>query len=540
MAVAFDTRHARAIVWAQWRSLRNRLPRSNKGALVFSILIGTLWYGMFLAMAVGAAGVFADASDFPTTRRALPAALFIVFLYWQFVPLLLASKGSSIDLRKLLVYPIRSAEFFALDVLLRLTIAAEVLIVLSGAFVGLLLNSSLRWWAPLALVPYVLFNMFFAVGIHDLVERLVARKGVREIIALLFIVAIALPQILILRASRENFHSISVYSSWIGWPWSATGNLAGGQASAQAVASLLAWTVGAYIFARWQFSRTMRFDPAEGGPRTRLQREGTSRLEWFYRIPGMLFRDPLGILVEKELRSLIRSPRFRLVFAMGFSFGLIIWWPVAFGRNSSGHSFLADNYVTVVSLYAVLLLSEVLFWNVFGFDRAAAQLYFVAPLKPETVLKGKNVAAGFFVALEVTIVVGVCAALRLPIMLRSVLEAYAVTTVITLLMLAIGNITSVYAPRAVDPNKSFRTSRSGRVQALMLVIYPIAAVPLFLAYGARYAFESEAAFFGVLAVAAIFSGVFYKISMDTAVGMAEHRKENILGVLSRGEGPIES
>ena len=539
MALALDTRHARAIVWAQWRSLRNRLPRSNKGALAFSILIGVVWYGMFLAMAAGLAGVFADAADFPTTRRALPAAFLICFMYWQIVPLLLASKGSSIDLRKLLAYPIRPSEFFALDVLLRLTIASEVLIVLGGAFTGLLLNSSLHWWAAFALVPYVLFNMFFAVGIHDLIERLVARRGIREIIALLFIVAIALPQLLVMRASREHFHRLSELASWIGWPWRATADLAGGKPSAQALLLLSAWMVAAYIFARWQFGRTMQFDPSEAGASPRLTR-AASRLDWFYRVPGVLFRDPLGILVEKELRTLVRSPRFRLVFAMGFSFGLIIWWPVAFGHSRNAHSFLGDNYVTVVSLYAVMLLSEVLFWNVFGFDRAAAQLYFVAPLKPGTVLKGKNLAASFFVALEVTMAVGVCALLRLPIALRGILEAYAVTTVITLLMLSIGNLTSVYSPRAVDPTKSFRNARSGRVQALMLVIYPVAAVPLFLAYGARYAFDSEAAFFGVLALAAIFSGVFYRISMETAVGMVETRKESILEVLSRGQGPIES
>ena len=537
---SFDTRHARAILWAQWKSLRNHLPRANKGALIFTGLLGVLWYGMFAAMAFGIGTICSESSEVEAVRRALATGFFICFLYWQIVPLLLASKGSSLDLKKLLVYPIPTSEFFLLDVLLRLTIGVEVLMVLAGAFIGLAFNPELPWWAPLAIVPFLLFNMFFAVGTHDLVERLLGRKRVRELVALLFIVAVATPQLVLMRARKEHLERISALTSWIGWPWTAAGEIAGGQFAPAAVAALLGWMGAAYAFGRWQFERTLRFDAAEAGSGGRAARQGASRLEWFYRLPALLFTDPLAALVEKELRSLTRSPRFRLVFIMGFSFGLIIWWPMAFGHANSQHTFLAENYITVVSLYAVLLLSEVLFWNLFGFDRSAAQLYFVVPLRTATVLKGKNTAAALFVMLEVTIAVAVCAAIRLPMTLSKVLEAYGVTAVITLLMIAAGNMTSVYSPRSVDPSKSLRSARSGRVQALILVIYPIAAVPLVLAYGARYAFESELAFYGVLALAAGFGAILYKIALESAVGMAERRKEVILETLSRSQGPIES
>jgi len=35
---------------------------------------------------------------------------------------------------------------------------------------------------------------------------------------------------------------------------------------------------------------------------------------------------------------------------------------------------VSDNYLTFVSVYALLLLSDALFWNSFGFDRSAAQV----------------------------------------------------------------------------------------------------------------------------------------------------------------------
>ena len=72
------------------------------------------------------------------------------------------------------------------------------------------------------------------------------------------------------------------------------------------------------------------------------------------------------------------------------------------------------------------------------------------------------------------------------------------------------------------------------------MVYPIVAVPSALAYGARYAFNSEAAFYGVLGLAAAFGVIMYRIAMESAVGMAERKKEAIVAALSRGEGPIES
>jgi ABC-2 type transport system permease protein len=72
----------------------------------------------------------------------------------------------------------------------------------------------------------------------------------------------------------------------------------------------------------------------------------------------------------------------------------------------------------------------------------------------------------------------------------------------------------------------------------MLAVYPVVAIPVALAYGARYAFNSEAAFFGVLAIAALFGVLAYRIALDSAAGMAEQKKETILAALSRGDGPV--
>src|SRR5690242_17937819 len=95
----------RAILWAQFRTVRNYLPRTNYGTML-AWLFSCLWYGLFCAVG---AGVAAGLPRVPA--RSLPLvvsfALLGILVFWQIVPLMTLSSGSSLDLTKLLVYPIR-------------------------------------------------------------------------------------------------------------------------------------------------------------------------------------------------------------------------------------------------------------------------------------------------------------------------------------------------------------------------------------------------------------------------------------------------
>jgi ABC-2 type transport system permease protein len=265
---------------------------------------------------------------------------------------------------------------------------------------------------------------------------------------------------------------------------------------------------------------------------------GPGPLERLYRLPSVLLRDPLGALVEKEVRFLTRSPRFRLVFLMGFTFGLVMWLPIAIGRGGASQSFLGGNYLTVVSVYSLLLLSEVCFWNSFGFDRSAAQFYFLAPVPFSQVMIGKNLSALLFIALEIGLVTAVCAVLGMPIDPVKLAESFSVAGVISIFLLGGGNLLSVHQARGVNPDSPFRSTAAGRVQAVLFVVYPVAFVPAALAYLARWAFASEAAFFGVLIFDAIAGVIAYRIALDSAVRAAERTKETFVAALAAADGPI--
>jgi ABC-2 type transport system permease protein len=529
-----------AIVWAQWRSTRNHLPRASLAGLLFTGILTVCWYGAFAFLAVLAATLLASPVELAPFHSILPPVLFLVLLYWQVIPVLMSSMGASLDLRKLLVYPIPKRALFAIEVILRVTTGVEMLLLLTGAGVGLLINPDVRWWAPFTLVLFVLFNLFCSTGIRDLLARLLAHKRIREIVIFLVILTAAVPQLLVFHGAQGRLKHFFGGQPSAFSPWTATARLALGEFSWTSFGVMLGWVLVAYLFGRTQFDRTLRFDAAEASARGSSSKRKASRLEWWYQLPNAILPDPLAAIIEKELRFLSRAPRFRLLFLMGFSFGLLIWAPIAFGPATSERTFLSENYLTMVSVYALLLLSDALFWNSFGFDRSAAQVYFLVPVKMSTVIIGKNVAAAFWVLLEIICIAVVCALLRLPLTGLRIVEAFAVTCVLTLFILAIGNISSLYNPRAMNPAKSVKTAAQSRSQAVLVLLFPVTLVPVALAYLARYAFDTEWAFFAVILFSGLVGALVYFYSMQSAVQAAAERREKIIAALSQGAGPIES
>lgn len=529
-----------AILWAQWRIFRNYLPRSNKAGLAFTILLGVLWYGSFVSVAVAAVFLFSDRNETAAIARILPGALLLSFLYWQVVPLMLMSTGSALDSKKLLVYPIPRAQLFGLEVLLRITICGDILIVMTGAGIGLLFNRSLPWWAPLSLVVYAVFNLMLSVGVRELLVRLLARKLIRELAIFTFVLAAAVPQLLLTMGAGRGLWKRLPALAAIPWPWISAAALAQGHLRARHAMALLCWTAAAYIFSRTQFERGLRFDASEHRGLEPAKAGAANWAERFFRLPTQFFPDPTGALIEKEFRFLARSSRFRLVFLMGFSFGLLIWLPMASPGIASPDSWMSRNYLAVVSVYALVLLSDVMFWNCFGFDRSAAQTYFLAPLNMTTVITAKNLTAFFFIGLEVSLVTAVCAVLRFPVRVQGIVEAYGVTLAVAVFLATIGNLSSIYNPKPVDPTNSFRGNSGRHTQAVLMLLFPVCVFPVALAYLARYAFRNDAAFAGVLAFDIALGLVMLRISHESAVEAMDARKELFLDALSRTGGPISS
>ena len=514
---------------------------SETSILVFTIAMSAIWYGMLAFGGVSAALLAADPRQLPMLQRSGGSALFFMFLYWQVVPILLASTGAGIDLKRVAVYPVARGELFFLEVMLRLTTGVDMLIILIGAIVGMAMNPALAWWRPLILLPWVAFNLLLATGLRDLLGRMLARRRGRELAMIGLVLLAALPQLVFMSGMPEWLRVWRQKAEFGWWPWIVTARLATGPFQAVDLAALVLWTVFGAAFGWWQFERSFRFDGDEARATPGEAPALAGWVERLYRLPGLVLRDPLAAIVEKELRFLSRAPRFRIVFLMGFSFGLLIWLPLAFrGGRDNATGFFASNYLTLVSAYALMLLGEVCFWNVFGFDRGAVMNYFVLPVKFSRVLMAKNIAAVVFVFLETAAIAVVCFILRMPVTLGKVVECFAVMAVMTLLLLGIGNLGSVHYPRPVNPAHSWRSASAGRFQAFLMLLYPVVSIPVILAYLARYAFQTQWAFAGVLAVGAAIGAVVYWVALESAVESVERRREEVLTALSASDGPVTS
>jgi ABC-2 type transport system permease protein len=497
-----------------------------------------LWYGLWSVGAALLAILLAETDELDRLSLLLPRGLMAAFLYWQLIPVLLVSAGASLELKRLLVYPIPTRQLFGLEVVLRLSSGVEMMLVLAGATIGLWANPALPLWAPAGFVPFALMNLFLSAGIRNLQGRLLARKYIREASVLLIVLAAGLPQLALLSGVPAPLRELMASPPNPLLPWSAASRVALGEAAVTPWAILLFWTAAAWAFGRWQFERGLHFDSDEAGATRTRDVRGERWSEKLYRLPSVLCPDPLGVIVEKEIRFLSRAPRFRLVFLMGFSFGLLVWLPIALRGSGGAESAFASNYLTFVSVYALLLLGEVAIWNSFGFDRGAAQLYFQLPVPVSKVLAGKNIAAAVFVFLEVSAVASVCFLMRMPVSAAKLAESYAVTAVLALYMLAAGNLGSAHYPRPVDPRKSWRSVSAGRFQAMLLFIYPVLAIPVVLAFVVRYAFDSNTAFYAALALAASLGAVLYRMALRSSVTAVLRRQEKLLSTLAESEGPV--
>jgi len=160
----------RAIVGAQWRAWLNQGPKAQWAMW----LVYLIWYGFASTLAWVAATVLPEIKESARLMQIVELVLLAGLLYWQVIPLMLASAGMALDLKRLLVYPVEPSNLFLIEVLLRLSTGMEVCIVLSGVSVGLWSRPDVPVWGPLFFVPYLAFNMVLSAGIRDLLARLIA------------------------------------------------------------------------------------------------------------------------------------------------------------------------------------------------------------------------------------------------------------------------------------------------------------------------------------------------------------------------------
>src|SRR5205823_3887068 len=352
-----------AIAWAQFRTMRNHLPRTSLGTVLLWC-VSLLWYGLYVGLAVYLGATLRELS-LEKLRLWVPVGLLAVFLFWQIVPLFTLSSGWSLELGKLQMYPVSDRALFAIEIVLRFTTAPEMMIVLAGALVGLLRDLAIPTLFPLFLLLFIPLNLFLSLAIREFILHAFERNRFRELFAILMISIAVVPQLLARTGlGRMLLPYFLALARGTATPWRQVATLSLGTVSISAFVVIFFWTALCYSVARWQFAKGLRQDEGfrTGVSLAAIRTEGSkvSSSRKLIDLLSRLFRDPMAALLQKEFQSLLRMPRFRVTFGMACVFSVVIFIPMALNANTTGHGFFRENFLPVATLYGLLLLSDAL------------------------------------------------------------------------------------------------------------------------------------------------------------------------------------
>ena len=539
-----DLGQIHALLELQKRAVANAFrERSQRRGFAASIVFGGLWYGFWIAAAAicTAAPHLIGTEDF---EGALGGLLVLAMAYWQLSPLITLSLGASLEMRKLALYPASVPTLFFMECLLRIWTAFEVLVVIAGLFLGLATAGAL---SPVRLligfVLFVAFNIFLSAGIRNLVERIFQKRMLREAVLIGLVALTILPQALMFSAKMRGWMRAAA-ANRLGIPYWATpaglsARVSLGDAGPGDFAILIGMVFAAGVFGFLMFRSSCRLTSAStaGEQAPRIRRGGRSRLR---SLISRLIPDPLGTMVDKEIRYLWRSPRFRLPYFLGFTFGVIAWAPIVLRMEGRFGELLQTSAPSFIALYSLLLLGPVLFLNRFGFDRGAARFYFWMPVSFGRILAAKNITTVAYAAAEVGAILVMCAAVGLPVGWPQVMETLAVAAVALLYLMAVGNRMSVQFPIPSNPD---RVSRGGAGHGLHAIVhfflFPLSLTPVLLSFIARY-LSNPAGFAISLSAAALGGFALYWLSFGRSVAYGSAEGEALTGILASGEGPVAS
>ena len=162
-------------------------------------------------------------------------------------------------------------------------------------------------------------------------------------------------------------------------------------------------------------------------------------------------------------------PRFRVLFGMACVFSVVVFFPIDFQQASRhGNGFIRHNFLPIVNLYGLLLLSDVLLLNIFGMDRRAAQIYFVVPVPLRAAVRAKNATAIIFIAMQTGAVLLLAMVFRVYVSPLSIATGLAASAIVTVYLIAVGNLTSVKMARPVDPAQTFKKQAGAKMQLWLL------------------------------------------------------------------------
>lgn len=537
-----------AIAGLRWRMFVNslRTPREQM-ELLSRMLLGL---ALMIGGLGGAIGLGAAASLMISEGRPefLAALFWFVFIFWQAFPILATAFGTGPDSSDLLRFPLSYRAYF----LVRIGYGAfDPATAVGGLWAfGILLGitytkPALFPWALLVILIFCAFNVLFMQVVFSWIERWLAQRRTREIMGVLFLLLMLSMQLIgpvMQRFEKRSRPEMSgLFGVVVGVQAVLPPGLAGDAiaqfvsprvgATFSSLALLCAFVLAVCYFLHVRLRAQYRGENlSEAGAALALPRDRSLRLGWD--LPGLA--SPLAAVFEKEVRYILRSGPMLLNLIMPV-FVLLIFRFGAANPGQRGGGFLSrapDMAFPAMAAYTLLMLTN-LVCNSFGGDGGGMQFYFASPVDFRQIVLAKNLTHASILALEVLLAWIVVSYFYGSPGFGIALATLAGLLFAAPLILAAGNVLSIYWPKRIDFS-SFRGQRPSQTGALITVVFELfvvgIAVSVFL-LARRYASFWIAAL--VLLVLAGVSISIYKLVLNRMDWLVRRQQEALLAELCR-------
>ena len=476
-----------AIADLRWRMFLNGLrSKRDKIELVSRILISLVFvlggFGGSIA-ATGFAWYFVSQNN----AEYLAILLWPIFFFWQLFPVMSTAFTNNPDSSELLRFPLTYRSYFLVRLAYGFFDPASALgtVGLIGILLGVSIARPLLFpWALLVLLTFALFNLVLMQTVFAWLERWLAQRRTREVMGVLFILAMLSLQLIgpmMGRLGRAPHPEIG-RAVEIGTRVQALlppGLAANAIAQTSHANPLLGFAflilLGALTLAiasllhlrlRAQF-RGENLSEAAVRPAIAPAQE----LQVGWNLPG--FSQAVAAVFEKEMRYLARSGPMLLTLIMPI-FMLLIFrlGPMNSLRQSGSFSRTPDMAFPGAAAYAILVLTNLVF-NSFGGDGGGIQFFYASPVTFRQIVLAKNLThASILIANTAFAWIAVAYLYGAPHLAVSV-ATLAGLLFATPLNFTVGNLLSISAPRKRDFSTFGRQTAS---QTTVLVSFGVQIV----------------------------------------------------------------
>ena len=534
----------RAVAQMRWRMLVNSL-RTGRGSFEFGariltqVFFGTV--GLMIGMGLGFAAWQIASHD---SLRFLAVLFWPVLIFWQFVPITVASFQENADLSIFLRFPLTFRSYALFYILFGLFDIGSLVggIALLGIWIGAsIARPGLFLWITLTVALFAAFNILLTRMIFAWIDRWLAQRKTREVLGVVFLFLILAVQLVNPALYQMNGHHHELNRATVmkrlytaervqrvlppglaasaldrahqDRPLAAASDLFFLVCYAAAAGAIL----GIRLHAEYR-GESLGEAPAPVAKAARARSERA-------RLDGS---GPVAAVIEKEIRYLMRSG----VMLYGFLAPLVIVFLFSGSHGTRGPGFAGEYALPIGVAYSFLGLTRFLYNNLGG-EGAGIQLYFLSPTPFRKVMFAKNVVHTMIFLVELILVCAIVG-FRVGIPGPQILAVtfcwllFAVPT-----QLAIGNILSITMAYRMNMTRMSREQGAAGNALLSLLVEVLvfgvgAAVYLPLEFSGHA--DLAAPVLLLLAAGAI---LFWLRVLANSGAMAEARKESLITNLYR-------